>query len=111
VNALNTLLFFIAKRERGIGESKRKWGIEMNDARYLYLKTYGGIDNIDAMLKKCHIAYRSRKYWHSAMNHMLAFTIVVAYNMYVECTSGSLAPEWNLPKKGHDISSVPRQIV
>ena len=82
-----------------MGEDERRWGIEMNDPRFLYLKTYGTIDRFDNLIGKCHISYRHRKYWHSAMLHGLALVVVVAYDMYCEAASGSLDPEWKVSKK------------
>jgi hypothetical protein len=43
VNALNSNKIFVVKKERGQGASKRKWAIQMNEARQLYLKMYGRI--------------------------------------------------------------------
>ena len=91
VNALNQNSLFVVQKERGSGNQKRKWVIEMNDARQLYLATYGRIDTIDNMIKKCSIYYCCWKYWHSAKNHGLALAIVVAYDMYKECVSEQLA--------------------
>ena len=39
VNALRELKLFVRKRERGKGDSKHVWAIEMNEGRELYLKT------------------------------------------------------------------------
>ena len=33
VNSLNDCRFYVRKKERGRGENKRLWGIEMNEAR------------------------------------------------------------------------------
>jgi hypothetical protein len=63
----------------------------MNDARQLYLATYGRIDTIDNMVKKCQVYYCCWKYWHSAKNHGLSLAVVVAYGMYKECASETLA--------------------
>ena len=63
----------------------------MNDARQLYLATYGRIDTIDNLIKKCQMYYCCWKYWHSAKNHGLALAVVVAYGMYIECASEPLA--------------------
>src|SRR5210317_1896359 len=98
VNAINSNCLFVAERRRGTGDELRRWGIEMNAARHLYLKTYGTIDTIDAMIKRCHIGYRCRKYWHSAMNHGLAMVVVVAYDMYRKAASGSLGAELKVDK-------------
>jgi hypothetical protein len=103
VNALNSNKLFVVKKERGQGASKRKWGIEMNEARQLYLKTYGRIDTIDSLIGHCHIYYRSWKYWHSAKNHGMSLAIVVAYDMYKECAEGEICSEWKInPKKVMD---------
>ena len=44
VNALNSNNLSIVNKERGVGVNKRIWGIEMCDARYLYLQSYGRTD-------------------------------------------------------------------
>ncbi len=79
------------QKERGMGKQKRKWVIEMNDARQLYLTTYGRIDTLDNLINKCGIYYCCWKYWHSAKNHGLSLAVVVAYGMYKECASEPLA--------------------
>ena len=71
----------------------------MNEPCHLYLKTYGGVDTIDALIKKCHVGYRCRKYWHSAMLHGFALAVVMAYDIYCEVASGSLCPKWKLEKR------------
>ena len=62
VNALSKCNLAVHKRERGVFESKRTWGIEMNAARELYLGTYSRIDSIDHLIKNCRLKYRSWKY-------------------------------------------------
>ena len=47
VNVLSELQLYVRERTKGRGDSKRKWGIEMNEAWELYLKCYGAIDKID----------------------------------------------------------------
>ena len=96
VNALNSSQLYAVVKQRGIGDEKRQWGIEMNEARLLYLKTYGRIDTIDSLINHSHMNYRSQKYWHSAMIEALALAVVTAYDMYLEAASGSLCPEWKL---------------
>ena len=96
VNALNSCRLFLSEPKRGSGRDERKWVIEMNEARYLYLKTYGTIDTIDSLIKKCHLSYCCRKYWHSAMLHGIALVVVVAYDMYLEAARGPLRPEWKI---------------
>ena len=98
VNALNECSMFIRKKERGRGASKRKWGIEMNDARMMYLQSYYRIDTIDHLISNCNMFYRSWKYWHSPMIHGKALAVVVAYDMYLECAEGDLDPAWKIEK-------------
>jgi hypothetical protein len=61
VNALNECRLFVEIRERGRKSFKRYWGIEMNNARRLYLSTYGMIDRADHLLKNASIYYRAWK--------------------------------------------------
>jgi hypothetical protein len=93
VNALNANKRMVLPRERGQGAYKRKWVIEYNEARQLYLSSYGRIDTIDAAVKKCHMGYRSWKYWHNAKTHGYALVQVTAYDMYKECMSEPAALE------------------
>ena len=58
VNALNSCHLYAEPKERGRGDEKRRWGIEMNEARKLYLGTYGIIDKIDHLINNCHMHYR-----------------------------------------------------
>jgi hypothetical protein len=78
VNALNQNSLFVVQKERGSRKQKRKWVIEMNCVRQLYLPMYGRIDTMDNLIKKCHSWYYcSWKYWHSAKNHGLSLAVVV----------------------------------
>ena len=71
----------------------------MNEARHLYLKSYGTVDKqMDHLIKNCHMKYRSWKYWHSAMLHGKALAVVVAYDIYLECAAGKLDPTWRVDK-------------
>jgi hypothetical protein len=96
VNALNEVSNFLELRERGRGENKRYWVIEMNHARHLYLSTSNGIDVLDHILKNAHIYYRSWKYWHAAKNHAIAIVVASAYDIYKECCEGGLDPQWKI---------------
>ena len=78
VNALNECNLTVQRKERGHQESKRYWGIEMNDARTLYLGTYSRIDSIDHLVKNANLFYQSWKYWHAPMLHGKALAVVVA---------------------------------
>jgi len=96
VNALNGCHLSVRHRQRGRNDCKRHWGIEMNDARSLYLQTYSRIDSIDHLIKNCRLFYRSWKYWHSPMLHGKALAVVVAYDMYLECAEGELEETWKI---------------
>jgi hypothetical protein len=43
----------------GRGEHKRCWGIEMNNAAELYLKTYSIINMLEEHIPNANIGYRS----------------------------------------------------
>jgi len=98
VNALNECHGFKRRWDRGIGKNKRTWGIEMNDAREMYLDMYSRIDSIDHMIKNCQLKYISWKYSHAAMLHAFLLAIVTAYDMYKECALASL-DEWKIDRK------------
>jgi hypothetical protein len=58
VNALNELSLYCGSKDRGRGNKKRRWGIEMNESREIYLHTYGIIDRLDHLIKNCMMSYR-----------------------------------------------------
>ena len=84
VNALNQNKLTVKTKERGRANNKVKWAIEMNEARQLYLASYGRIDTIDSLIKNCRMFYVSWKYWHACKLHVQALGLVVAYDMYKE---------------------------
>jgi hypothetical protein len=96
VNALNIHTHSIDTKERGRSNNntKRTWGIEMNTARELYLKTYGQVDTFDSMIRRCRIFQKSFKYWHAAKNHALAMAVTIAFDMYKECLTEKKAQEF-----------------
>ena len=96
VNALCEVGLYVRERNRGRGENKRRWAIEMNKARDTYLKTYSAVDKIDQTLLNYNINYRSWKWWHAPMRHAKAITMSMAYNIYVQCCEGSVDPEWKM---------------
>jgi hypothetical protein len=98
VNALSSCHMSIRRRERGRGDNKRYWGIEMNHARTLYLGSYYRIDCIDHLIQNSNIFYRSWKYWHSPVLHGKGLAVVVAYDMYLECCEGKINSEWKIEK-------------
>jgi len=75
-------------RSRGRGASKCTWNVEMNEARRLYLSTYGVIDTLDNYISKLNMQYTSWKYWHAAMLHYKKMVIVMAYDIYSRCAAG-----------------------
>jgi hypothetical protein len=91
VDSINGNSRFVRRKERGAGKNKRSWAIEMNEARQLYLATYGRIDTLDSMICKCNYYYRSWKYWHSPKLHGDAMSVVVAYDMYREMATETAA--------------------
>lgn len=101
VNALNSNSLFVVKKERGRGSEKRKWAVEMNDARLIYLSNYGMIDTIDSRMASQSITYRSWKYWHSPALHALTLAIATAYDMYLECAEGNLDASWKMSAPDH----------
>jgi hypothetical protein len=57
----------------------------------LYLASYGVIDTIDSLIKRCNLYYVSWKYWHSCKLHVQALGLVVAYDMYCEVVQEGFA--------------------
>jgi hypothetical protein len=96
VNAIDTISLQVRKKERGRGIQKCTWGIEMNEAHKLYLKTYGAIDRIDHYVKNTGLFYRTWKYWHLAALHAKALAIAVAYDIYKEIAEGNLDALWKI---------------
>ena len=61
VNAINELTLFAKTKERGRGQFKQRWGIEMNESRQLYLGSYFKMDSVDHYLENCDMFYRYEK--------------------------------------------------
>ena len=99
VNNLPSLKLYVAKRNRGRGKLKRTWGIEMNEAREIYLNHYSGVDSLDHMIKNAGIKYITHKYWHSPYLHALSLAVIAAYDMYNECCDGELDASWKIDVK------------
>ena len=75
VNALNECTNFFELREKGRGNHKHQWVIEMNHPQRIYLAKYFWIDILDSRIQNAHIFYRVWKYCHYHMNHCLDITI------------------------------------
>ena len=98
VNNIQRCKSYVRKRERGRGKDKRRWGIEMNEGRQLYLATYHGVDQTDHYAEICDMFYISWKYWHSPMILAFALVVITAYDFYKEVALGELDPEWKVEK-------------
>jgi hypothetical protein len=100
VNVYNQCGLYAHAKERGSLRhgTKRSRAIEMNDTRKLYLATYGAIDTMDHLIKKCSMKYQSWKYWHAAMLLAKTMAIVIAYDMYKEAAKGNLDSAWKVEK-------------
>ena len=96
VNALSEVGLYVHERNRGRGENKRRWVIEMNEARDTYLKMYSAVDKINQTLLNYNINYRLWKWWHAPMRHAKAIALSMAYNLYVQCSEGGVDPEWKV---------------
>ena len=98
INALDKVDLYVAERVRGRGEARRKWGIEMNEARQLYLASYYAVDKIDQKLHYHKFWMRTWKWWHHAAFHAHGMGMAVAHDLYLECASGVVNPEWKIDK-------------
>lgn len=98
VNSLNSCSLYVRTKERGRGQNKRAWGIEMNEGRDIYLNTYSQMDSTDHLIKNANLYYKTWKFWHAPMRHAKSLAAVVAYTMYLECGSGDLKPDWKVAK-------------
>jgi hypothetical protein len=94
VNALNRCGLYVHERTRGRGEKKRVWGIEMNEARQLYLTTYSAVDKIDQLLRSSRLKIHTYKWWHHPGLHGVAMAMCMAFEFYKECAMGGGDPSW-----------------
>jgi hypothetical protein len=63
VNAFSSVELYVRERNKGKGNQKRTWGIEMNEACETYLKNYSAVDKIDQMLLGWDVTYKSWRWW------------------------------------------------
>jgi hypothetical protein len=96
VNALSLVDLYVHKRNKGRGQQKRTWGIEMNDARETYLKNYSAVDKIDQILLGWDLTYRSWRWWHAPARHVKAIAMSMAYSLYLQCSEDTVDPEWKV---------------
>jgi hypothetical protein len=99
VNACDQLSCLPRFKERGVGINKRRWVIESNQMRILYLKSYCKLDSVDHMVKNCQMGFVTPKYWLAAAVHFFSFIVVTAFSIYEECCDGELNADWKLNKK------------
>lgn len=92
MNNLPSLSLYVTEKSRGRkkGPQKRKWGVEMNQAREIYLKHYSGDDSLDHMIQNTGIWYITWKFWHASYLHALLLGVIACYDMYCECCEGEL---------------------
>jgi hypothetical protein len=98
VNALNRCELYTEERQRGRGSSKRKWAIEMNEGRKLYLTSYCAVDKIDQMLRVRKLRICMCKWWHHPTFHGAALGMCMAYEFYKMCAEGGGDPSWAIDK-------------
>jgi len=49
---------------------------------------------MDHLIKNCHMGYQTWKCWHLGMNHAKAMAVVIAFEMYKECCTGSVSRDF-----------------
>ena len=54
------------------------------------------MDSIDPLIKKCCLRYHSCKYWHAQMLYAVGFSVVVAYDIYLELLEINTEEDWKL---------------
>ena len=84
------------EQNKGRGKNKRTWGIEMNEARETYLKTYSTVDKINQMLLGWEVKYRSWRWWNEPTRLAKAIAMCMAYNLYLHCAEGTVDPDWKV---------------
>ena len=101
---------YIQKKVRGSEQKYYHRVLEDNPARTLYLATYGGVDKIDAAIKRAVMFYCCRKYYHAINIHTKAATLVSAYLFYNECCDGHLDKDWFVPVKKRMTKKMQQQL-
>jgi hypothetical protein len=98
VNALSKVGLYVRERQKGRGDSKRIWGIEMNEGRETYLKNYSAVDKIDQALKEWMLYYVTWRWWHAPTRHGKAIGKCMGYQLYMQCAEGGVDPDWKVDK-------------
>jgi hypothetical protein len=94
VNALLSVNLHVRECNKGRGQQKRTWGIEMNEAQETYLKNYSVVDKIDQMLLGWNLTNRSTRWWYAPTRHAKAILMSMAYSFYLQCSIDTVDPEW-----------------
>ena len=98
VNALQEVGHYVTQRQKGQGDTKRIWGIEMNEGRQTYLKLYCAVDKIDQALKEWMVNYITWRWWHAPVRHGKAIGLSMAHQLYLQCAQGGVDPSWKVDK-------------
>ena len=69
-----------------------------HEACCLYLGSSFQIDIIGRLIKNLRMFYLYWKYYHSSVLHGKALAVVVTFDLYQECESGSLLKELKVEK-------------
>jgi hypothetical protein len=89
VNALSLVELYVHEQNKGRGNQKKTWRIEMNEARETYLKTYNAFDKIVQML----LGWDAWRWWHAPTRHAKAIVVSMAYSLYLQCAEGCVDPD------------------
>ncbi len=90
VNALSLVELYVHEQNKGSGNQKRTWEIEMNEVRETYLKTYSAVDKIDQILLGWDVKYKTWRWWHAPTRHVKAIAMSIVYSLYLQCVEGSV---------------------
>ncbi len=90
VNALSSLELYVREQNKGRGNQKRIWGIEMNEARETYHKNYSAVNKIQQMLLQWNVTYESWRWWHAPTRHAKAIAMSMAYSLCLQCAKCSV---------------------
>jgi hypothetical protein len=90
---------FVQPKFRGAKNNEFAWATEQNEGRAIYLYHYHGVGSMDHMIKNTGNSFISWKYWHSPYLHAMSMGVIVAYDMYLECSEGMLDEAWMVAKK------------
>jgi hypothetical protein len=67
VNALDKVDLYVRPRDRGRGATKRICTIAMNEGREFYLEIYGRVDQLDHLIERWKLRYKTWRWSHALM--------------------------------------------